>query len=144
MMPSSRTDFLNSFVYRCALAYNKRNNEKMKAIQEMLETAEETKRNRKPRSKKRYTSAWKLPDVDDKTSKGRNSKEALAIIHADKDECDWIFNEPKNEYTLTIAGYQVMKIPTTMYQRLKPFQRDAVKWIAGVGPIGGILADDSR
>ena len=143
MSPPTRTDFLRSSLYRCALAFNKRNEQRLKTLQELLERADERdKRTVKSKSRKKYISSFVLPNSDDKVGKNRTSKEDQAILSADKDKTDWIFDGEKDEYTLNFGGVTVLKVPTDMYNRLKPFQRDAVKWIASVTPIGGVLADD--
>lgn len=141
MFPPSRSGFLRTRLYRCALAYNKRNEQRLKHIRELLEKVEEKKR-RQSGGKKRCVSSFVIPDDTDDRGKGRNNREDEAILAADKDKCDWTYDEDLEEYALTLGGVTVMKVPTDMYQRLKPFQRDAVKWIAGVAPTGGILADD--
>ena len=95
----------------------------------------------RPPNKKRYT-PFQLPDVDPSNKKGRNSQEDRAISNADYDKTKWVYNPDKQEYVLSFGTMKVMTVPKDMYLRLKPFQRDAVKWIASVGPVGGILADD--
>lgn len=143
MVSPTRTEFLRSRFYRCALTFNKRNEQRLKNIRDLLEKADEKeKRTRQTSSKKRFTSTWKIPDSDDRSTKNRHSKEDTVILSAIKDESGWVYDATNEEYVLTFGSLTVMKIPTDMFNRLKPFQRDAVKWVASVGPIGGILADD--
>ncbi|CAB9524006.1 CHD3-type chromatin-remodeling factor [Seminavis robusta] len=143
MSPPTRTEFLRSRFYRCALAFDKRNDERLKNIREFLEKADQkNKRSPRPVSKKKYTSTWKIPDGDDRAYKVRNSKEDQGILSVNKEEADWVYDESKDEYALSLGGITVMKIPSSIHLRLKSFQRDAVKWIATAGPTGGILADD--
>ena len=141
--PPTRAEFLRSRFYRCALSFNKRNEERLKTIRELLEKVDEKKKKPyvRPPNKKRYT-PFQLPDVDPSSKKGRNSQEDRAISNADYDKTKWVYNEAKQEYVLSFGTMKVMTVPKDMYLRLKPFQRDAVKWIASVGPVGGILADD--
>ena len=137
----SRTEFLRSRFYRCALAYNKKNDERLKSIRELLERVDtKKKKDYARRGKNRYAATYKIPDCDG--SKIKSNKEDRVILAADKDKDDWVFDPDKDEYVLEIGGCTVMKIPTKMFERLKPFQRDAVKWVAFVGPVGGVLADD--
>lgn len=137
----SRTEFLRSRFYRCALAFNKKNEQRLKNIRELLEKADAKKKHAyRSANKKRYVTSYKIPDCD--APKGCNSREDRAILFTNKDKDDWVYDAVKDEYVLEIGGFTVMKIPQEMFERLKPFQRDAVKWIAHVGPIGGILADD--
>ena len=138
----SRTEFLRSRLYRCALAFNKQNDERLKNIRELLEKADMKQKNhvRRSTSKNRYVASFKIPDGD--KSKGRSTREDRAILAADEDKDDWVYNAEQDEYCLEIGGFTVMKIPKEMFERLKPFQRDAVKWVAHVGPVGGVLADD--
>lgn len=143
MAPPSRSEFLRSRFYRCALSFNKRNEQRLKNIRDLLEKAGDKKqRSTRPANKKRYTSTWKVPDCDDRASNGRTSKEDKTILSANTDKSGWVYDAEKEEYVLTIGDMTVMKIPKDMFTRLKPFQREAVKWVASVGPIGGILADD--
>lgn len=116
----------------------------MKNIQALLEKSDEkTKRTAKAGGqRKKYTSSWVMTDSDERAGKNRTSKEDLVILAANKDECEWVLDEKKGEYSLSIGGVTVMKMPVVTYNRLMSFQRDAVKWVAAVGPIGGILADD--
>jgi SNF2 family DNA or RNA helicase len=146
--PFTRSEFLRSPFYLSAVTFQKRNEQRLKHIRELLEKVEDKHRQEqhqhgKPR--KNYISTWKILDGgNDATSgKSKNRKEEEAILaEKDKNSVDWVLHPNHKEYTLTYGGIQVMSIPTDMYQRLKPFQREAVKWVAGVGPIGGILADD--
>jgi len=140
MSPPSRAEFLRSRVYRCALAFNKRNEERLKNIQELLERMDQQKKKgARPPQRKRSTSSWVIPECNDRDPTGRNNEEASAILSANTEECSWILDKTKEEYVLTFGDLDVMKMPPDMYKRLKPFQRDAVKWVAGVGPTGGIL-----
>lgn len=138
-MPSpSRTEFLRSRLYRCALSFNRRNELRLKNIRDLLEKRDEKeKRKPKPGKRKKYISQWKLPDCDGK--KLRSTQEDRAIL-TNTEKTDWVFDPEKSEYVLTINGVKVMIIPDVhIYKRLRPFQRDAVKWVAEVGPVGGIL-----
>ena len=143
MTPPSRSEFLRSRIYRCALAYKKRDDLRLKNIRDLLEKADQkSKRSHRPTSKKGYVSTFKIPDCD-YASKSRNSKEDNAILSANKDDSDWKYDDSKDEWVLTMGGMVVMKLPPEIHNRLKPFQRVAVKWIASLGPVGGgILADD--
>lgn len=141
--PPTRAEFLRSRFYLCALAYNKKNEERLNNIRELLEKVDlKKKHNSQSEKKPRSNNNWTLPEsAGDTQHQGRNSKEDTAILSADKDESSWVFDNEK-DYVLKLGGVEVMKIPTSMYERLKPFQRDAVRWVGGIGPIGGILADD--
>lgn len=112
----------------------------MKNIRELLAKADKKKPACRPANKKRYVTSYNITECD--AAKGRNSKEDSAVISSKKDKNDWAYDALKDEYVLEIDGFTVMKVPPDMFKRLKPFQRDAVKWIAHVGPVGGILADD--
>lgn len=138
----SRTEFLRSRLYRCALAFNKKNDERLNNIRELLEKVDMKKKDhvRRSTSRNRYVANYKIPDCDG--SKLKSNKEDRSILAADKEKNDWVFDAEKDEFVLEIGGYTVMKIPTKIFERLKSFQRDAVKWVAHVGPIGGVLADD--
>ena len=144
--PISRSEFLRSRFYRCALAYNKRNELRLKNIRGLLEKVDLKKKNRSSNNqKKRYVSSYVIPASDATPNQCRTSKEDTAVLSAfdkDNEENSWVYDEENGEYVLSLGGFVVMKIPTDMFERLKPFQRDAVKWVASVGPIGGILADD--
>jgi SNF2 family DNA or RNA helicase len=143
MKAPTRTEFLRSRLYKCACAFNWRNEQRLKNIRDLLEKVDEKqKRTTKSGSRKKTVSTWEISDMDGKGGKNLTTKEDSAILGAEKDKDDWIFEKDKDEYSLTIGGVTVMKLPADMYDRLMPFQRDAVKWIAGVSPVGGILADD--
>lgn len=143
MSPPTRAEFLRSRFYRCAMAFNKRNEQRLKNIRDLLEKADEKKkRSQRASGAKREASTWNLPDCDGRAPNNRHNTEDTAVLSAGKDDSDWIYNANNEEYSLIFGDMTIMKIPTEMFNRLKPFQRDAVKWVAGVGPIGGILADD--
>ena len=140
--PPTRTEFRRSRFYQIALAYNKRNETRLKHIQDLLEkTDEKKKRSSKPRTEKRTNVTWVIPDGDNIAGGNYKSREDRAVLAADKSRCEWIFNG-KDEYTLSLGEFTVMKLPKVIHDRLKPFQRDALKWFAGVSSTGGILADD--
>lgn len=142
-MSPTRSEFLRSEFYLCALSYNKRNEERLKNIHELLEKAHRKTRNDKRSSNNRYRSNWQCPEDDHRAPNiDHHSKENLAILSANKDACDWAHDVSGGCVTLIVDEMAVMKIPEDIFQRLKPFQRDAVRWVAFVGPIGGILADD--
>lgn len=112
MSPTTRTEFLRSRLYRCALSFNKRNEQRLKNIRDLLEKADEkSKRTKRSGSKKKYTSTWKIPDCDDRVKKGRNSAEDRAILSANQDESKWVYDESNDEYSLTLGGKKVMTIP---------------------------------
>ena len=145
MPPITRSKFQESRLFLCALAFKKRDEERLKNLRELLERVDEKKKHRviRPANKNRSASSWKIPDGD--VERGRNRRdpqEDEAILSANKDESNWVFDESNGEYTLTLGGCLVMRLPAEIHQRLKPFQRDAVKWIATVGPVGGILSDE--
>jgi len=143
--PPTRAVFLRSRLYLCALSYNKKNEERLNNIRELLEKVDlnfSKKHSSQSEKKPRSSQNWTLPDsAGDKQLQGRISQEDTAILSADKEDSSWVFDN-EDDYVLTLGGVEVMKIPTCMYERLKPFQRDAVRWVGGVAPIGGILADD--
>ena len=143
MIPT-RAEFLKSSFYLSALAYNKRNEERLKNIQELLEKAnQKQKKDKQAKNRKRYVNRWSLPDDDNKVTRhDLNDHENSTILDADKSESDWVFDEQDRNYALVVSELLVMKLPEEIYNRLKPYQRDAVKWVAFVGSIGGILADD--
>jgi len=142
--PPTHAELLSSRLYRCALAYNKKNEERLNNIRDLLEKVDLKKKHSSQSGKKpRSSSNWQLPgSAGDAQLQGRNSQEDAAILSADREDSNWVFDNENDEYDLTLGGVTVMKIPTSMYKRLKPFQRDAVRWVGGIGPIGGILADD--
>lgn len=146
MAPPTRSEFVRSTFYLCAVAYDRRNEERLNNIRDLLNQVDDTKKRnsaKAPRKKGAGHGVWKLPDFDGtKSVAHRNSHDDKAIIDADKDKENWIYNPESKEYDLRLGGILTAKLPSDMYQYLKPFQRDAVKWIAGVLPIGCILADD--
>ena len=100
------------------------------------------KRSSRPTRPRGPVNRFTIPEFKEAKGKNRTNAEDQAILAANQNDSDWLFDEAKDEYSLILNGHTVMKIPTKMYQRLKPFQRDAVKWIAHVGLIGAVLADD--
>jgi hypothetical protein len=91
--------------------------------------------------RKKYVSTWQIPECDDKGKNRCTTQEDKAILEGNEDS-DWAYDESKGEYVLTINGVKVMIIPCPeIFKRLYPFQRDAVKWVANVGPVGGILGE---
>lgn len=143
MSPPTREEFRRSRLYLCALSFHKRNEQRLKNIRDILEKGiEKQKRSGKSRSGERKVTTWTLPESDERAGKNRISQEDSAILSADKNESGWVHDKEKGEYTLTLGGVTVMKLPADMFDRLMGFQRDALKWMAGVAPIGGILGDD--
>ena len=144
MSPPSNSAFLQSRFYRAALAFNKRNEERLNNIRQLLEKVDQNQKIAKRATvKKKYVSTWQCSDDGDNAAKKhRNSQEDNAVLSSNNQGSDWHHDETLDEYALTLGGVTVMKVPADMFQRLKDFQRDAVKWVASVGPVGGILADD--
>lgn len=145
----TRVEFLRSRFYQCALSFNKRNELRLKNIRDMLEKMDLKSKGTRNSSNNTVRTVTKVEisaaDPSDPRTAGRGRRDDIedkAILSADKENSDWIFDEPNNEYVLSFDDIVVMKVPADIFQRLKPYQRDAVKWIASVGPTGGILADD--
>ena len=97
----------------------------MKNIRDLLEKVDHKNKLIKQSSskKKKYISSWVIPDCDDKSAKTRTTKEDKAILSSNKDDVDWVYDESKNDYVLKFGDVTVMKVPKSMYTRLKPFQR---------------------
>ena len=144
--PPTRSQFLQSTFYRCALAFNRNEEERLKNIRELLEKVNQANRYRQQTNKrKRYASSWKFPDDGDGAVVGGNKSgenEDSIILSANKEGIEWVEDESGGGKALIVGGLTVMKVPGDMFNRLKPYQRDAVKWFAFAGPIGGILADE--
>lgn len=140
---ASRAQFCRSRLYRCALAFIERHQERLRNIRDILEAADlKEKRGGRRKNRGRYVSVWKIPDSGDrKMEKDCMTEEDKAVLSSNREEVEWVYVESSSDYALIVGGMTVMKVPTDMFQRLKPYQRDAVKWVAFVGPVGGILAD---
>lgn len=142
MSRPTRSEFRQSRFYRCALAFNKRYDERLEHIRSLLEKINEKTKRDGPARTKGYVSTWQISDDDGGSPKGSTSKEDLAILAADKNDTEWVYNPSDGDYVFSVDGMIVMRLPLAIYERLKPFQRDAVKWIGCVGTTGGILGDD--
>jgi hypothetical protein len=122
--PPNRSEFVRSRLYLCAVAFNKRNDERMKNIRDLLEKVDQNKkRTKQSSSNKKYISSWAIPECDDKVSKKTTTEEDKAILSSSKDDVDWVYDESNNDYVLKFGDITVMKVPKKVYTRLKPFQR---------------------
>ena len=144
MVVRTNSEFLRSWCYRCALAAEKRDQQRLDNIRDILDRVDDAQKRKTSNARRQSKGKGRIviPDFDPTKLPRRLSHEDKTIVAADPEKEDWWYNNQTNEYELKLGGVLAAVLPKDVYQYLKPFQRDGVKWISGAIPVGALLGDD--
>ena len=143
MVVRTTSAFLCSWGYRCALAAEKRDQQRLDNIRDILDRVDDAQKRRISNAGRQSKGKGRIiiPDFDPTKLPQRLSHEDRKIV-ADTEKEDWSYNDQTNVYELKLGSVLAAVLPRDVYQYLKPFQRDGVKWIVGAIPVGALLGDD--
>mmetsp|Transcript_6092 Transcript_6092/g.15183 ORF Transcript_6092/g.15183 Transcript_6092/m.15183 type:complete len:313 (+) Transcript_6092:3434-4372(+) len=142
MVVRTHSEFLRSWGYRCALTAEKRDQQRLDNIRDILDRVDDAQKRVSNAGRKSNKGRIVVPDFDPTKLPQRLSHEDKTIMAGDTDKQDWVYNDQTKDYELKLGGVRAAVLPKDLYEYLKPFQRDAVKWISGAIPVGALLGDD--
>ena len=131
MVVRTHSEFVRSWCYRCALAAERRDQQRLDNIRNILDRVDDAQKRRVSNAGRKSNGKGRIvvPDFDPTKLPRRLTHDDKTIIAADTDKEDWVYNDQMKHYELKLGGVRAAVLPKDVYQYLKPFQRDAVKWI---------------
>ena len=88
----------------------------------LLEKHEKLRKMKQGLKERRKYKGMKLPPIDNPMNGFQNSR-----LNANMENSEWHHDEESDEYILFLDDQVKMKLPASMFKRLKDFQRDAGK-----------------